>query len=72
MVGSFGILLYFENCGEVGVVFYVYDCLVLGQLLCCYMVEVGKQFDGQWVGQFGVVYDLWVLGFNGFYCYFIG
>lgn len=66
--------LIFSNIGMVVVVFYVYDCLYLDCVLCCYVVELGKMFDDMWdvfIVDKGK-YDLWVFGFNGFYCVFLG
>ncbi|MDT9000734.1 phospholipase C, phosphocholine-specific [Paucibacter sp. APW11] len=64
------ISLGFENRGEAGAVFHVYDRLNLDQLPRRYTVEAGKQLSGQWSSAAG--YDLWVLGPNGFHRHFIG
>ncbi|MCU7374354.1 phospholipase C, phosphocholine-specific [Paucibacter sp. O1-1] len=65
------LLLRFENEGEAGAVFHVYDRLALGALPRRYTVEAGKQLEGRWTPATGS-YDLWVLGPNGFHRHFTG
>ena len=65
------LLLRFENEGEVGAVFHVYDRLALGALPRRYTVEAGKQLEDRWTPATGS-YDLWVLGPNGFHRHFTG
>lgn len=59
------------NIGDVGVVFFVY---IVGSLdvLCIYMVEVGKCLLDKLVVNVGGVYDFMVYGLNGFLCCFVG
>ncbi|MFG6415154.1 phosphocholine-specific phospholipase C [Roseateles sp. DC23W] len=67
-----GVMLRFENAGDAGAVFHVYDRLALSQPPRRYTVEAGKQLEGRWAGTPGAAYDLWVLGPNGFHRHFIG
>ncbi|PZP36599.1 MAG: phospholipase C, phosphocholine-specific [Roseateles depolymerans] len=67
-----GLTLSFENAGEAGAVFHVYDRLALAQPPRRYTVEPGRQLDGVWAGTAGAAYDLWVLGPNGFHRHFAG
>ncbi len=62
--------LTFENAGEAGAVFHVYDRLALDQVPRRYTVEAGKQLTGRWMT--GAGYDLWVLGPNGFHRHVAG
>ncbi len=64
------VLLKFENTGEAGAVFHVYDRLALSQVPRRYTVEAGKQLQGKWVTS--STYDLWVLGPNGFHRHIVG
>jgi phospholipase C len=64
------VLLTFENAGEAGVVFHVYDRLALDQVPRRYTVEAGKQLQGRWAAS--AAYDLWVLGPNGFHRHITG
>ncbi len=64
------VLLNFENTGEAGAVFHVYDRLALSQVPRRYTVEAGKQLQGKWVTS--STYDLWVLGPNGFHRHIVG
>ncbi|MFT3819134.1 MAG: phospholipase C, phosphocholine-specific [Rubrivivax sp.] len=64
------ISLSFENAGEVGAVFHVYDRLALDQVPRRYTVEAGKLLQGTWTT--AGAYDLWVLGPNGFHRHFAG
>ncbi len=63
--------LQFENAGEAGAVFHVYDRLALAEPPRRYTVEAGKQLQGRWSPP-GGSYDLWVLGPNGFHRHFTG
>lgn len=69
-LGSSQVELSFENAGEAGAVFHVYDRLALDQIPRRYTVEAGKQLKGRWntVG----AYDLWILGPNGFHRHITG
>lgn len=62
--------LTFENAGEAGAVFHVYDRLRLEEVPRRYTVEPGKQLSGRWTA--GAAYDLWVLGPNGFHRHIAG
>jgi phospholipase C len=65
--------LAFVNTGSVAAVFHVYDRLNLGRTPRRYTVEPDRQLIGSWelADQDGV-YDLWVLGPNGFHRHFTG
>ena len=61
--------LRFQNDGEVGAVFHVYDRKHLDRVPRRYTVSPGRSLDGVWeAGE----YDLWVLGPNGFHRHFVG
>jgi phospholipase C len=62
--------LTFDNAGEAGAVFHVYDRLALNQIPRRYTVEAGKQLKGRWAT--AGAYDLWVLGPNGFHRHIVG
>jgi phospholipase C len=62
--------LTFENTGQAGAVFHVYDRLALAQMPRRYTVEAGKQLQGRW--NTTSTYDLWVLGPNGFHRHIVG
>lgn len=62
--------LTFQNAGEAGAVFHVYDRLALDQIPRRYTVEAGKQLTGRWTAT--AAYDLWVLGPNGFHRHVAG
>ncbi len=64
------VVLTFENAGEAGAVFHVYDRLALNQIPRRYTVEPGKQLQGRW--DTGSAYDLWILGPNGFHRHIAG
>ena len=66
------VTLRFENAGDAGAVFHVYNRLALDQPPRRYTVEAGKQLSGQWTAAAGAAYDLWVLGPNGFHRHFTG
>ena len=71
-VGTGGVSLRFDNTGEAGVVFHVYNRLSLQEAPRRYTVEAGKQLEGSWAMAAGSAYDLWVLGPNGFHRHFAG
>jgi len=60
--------LAFVNTGHVGAVFHVYDKLNLDLIPRRYAVEPGKTLEDVWTvsSDNGGLYDLWVLGPNGF------
>jgi phospholipase C len=67
--------LLFANSGKAAAVFHVYDKLHLSDSLPRrYAVEPGKQIDGYWnaMTDNAGLYDLWVLGPNGFHRQFKG
>jgi phospholipase C len=67
--------LLFANSGRAAAVFHVYDKLHLSDSLPRrYVVEPGKQLDGHWAAMTdnAGLYDLWVLGPNGFHRQFKG
>lgn len=63
--------LMFSNTGTHAAVFHVYDKLKLDAIPRRYMVEAGKQLEDVWKASNGL-YDLWVLGPNGFHRGFAG
>ena len=67
--------LLFANSGRAAAVFHVYDKLHLSDRLPRrYVVEPGKQLAGDWASMAddAGLYDLWVLGPNGFHRHFKG
>lgn len=66
--------LLFANTGKAAAVFHVYDKLNLDRLPRRYMVEAGKTLDDTWsaMADNAGLYDLWVLGPNGFHRHFKG
>ncbi|MGK6308338.1 phosphocholine-specific phospholipase C [Variovorax sp. DT-64] len=67
--------LAFANSGRSAAVFHVYDKLHLADRVPRrYMVEPGKQLSGDWAAgtDDAGLYDLWVLGPNGFHRHFKG
>lgn len=68
--GGGQVQLRFENLGEAGAVFHVYDRLALEQVPRRYTVEPGKHLEGRW--NTASAYDLWVLGPNGFHRHIVG
>jgi phospholipase C len=66
--------LLFSNTGKAAAVFHVYDRLHLELKPRRYMVEAGKGLDDTWTPAAGDngLYDLWVLGPNGFHRHFKG
>jgi phospholipase C len=71
--GTQQLSLGFENTGRAAAVFHVYDRLHLDALPRRYTVEAGKQLknSGALAADNGL-YDLWVLGPNGFHRHFTG
>ncbi len=66
--------LVFANTGTQAAVFHVYDRYKLGRLPRRYVVEAGKTLSDIWnasADNLGM-YDLWVLGPNGFHRHFRG
>lgn len=66
--------LLFSNTGTQAAVFHVYDQLNLSRVPRRYIVEAGKTLDDIWDAKkdnLGL-YDLWVLGPNGFHRHFKG
>jgi phospholipase C len=71
--GSQRITLSLENTGRAGAVFHVYDKKHLERGPRRYTVEPRKGLTGHWeLRDDGGVYDLWVLGPNGFHRHFTG
>ncbi|OQS43836.1 phosphocholine-specific phospholipase C [Chromobacterium haemolyticum] len=72
--GSAGTVeLIFANSGQATAVFHVYDRRHLDAPPRRYAVEAGKQLSGLWrVNYDANLYDLWVLGPNGFHRHFTG
>ncbi|OTG82925.1 phosphocholine-specific phospholipase C [Acinetobacter sp. ANC 4648] len=66
--------LLFSNTGIQGAVFHVYDKLNLTRIPRRYVVEAGKSIDDVWnVNKDNLgMYDLWVIGPNGFHRHFKG
>jgi len=65
--------LVFANTGRAASVFHVYDRRHLDRIPRRYTVEAGKQLTGNWLTSDDAgVYDLWVLGPNGFHRLFTG
>jgi phospholipase C len=66
--------LLFLNTGKAAAVFHVYDKRHLDRLPRRYMVEAGKKLDDTWAAMAddAGLYDLWVLGPNGFHRHFKG
>ncbi|ROH91702.1 phospholipase C, phosphocholine-specific [Stagnimonas aquatica] len=69
-----GLELQFENHGEAGAVFQVYDRYRLSDIPRRYTVEAGKTLADHWTAFDATtgLYDLWVLGANGFHRLFRG
>lgn len=67
------VMLRFSNEGMAGAVFHVYDRYHLDALPRRYTVEAGKHLDDVWMADATTgLYDLWVLGPNGFHRLFRG
>jgi len=65
--------LIFSNTGTAATVFHVYDRKHLDRIPRRYTVEAGKQLTGSWaLAADNGVYDLWVLGPNGYHRHFTG
>lgn len=66
--------LVFANTGKAAAVFHVYDKLNLGRLPRRYMVEAQERLEDDWAAMTdnAGLYDLWVLGPNGFHRHFKG
>jgi phospholipase C len=66
--------LLFANTGKRAAVFHVYDNYNLDRLPRRYVVEAGKSLDDTWdaLGDNVGLYDLWVLGPNGYHRHFKG
>ncbi|MFE8644895.1 phosphocholine-specific phospholipase C [Sphingomonas sp. NCPPB 2930] len=66
--------LLFSNTGSAAAVFHVYDRLHLDRVPQRYMVEAGKSLDDRWsiAADGATLYDLWVLGPNGYHRHFTG
>lgn len=66
--------LLFSNTGTQGAVFHVYDKLNLSRVPRRYIVEAGKTLDDVWNVKKDNqgLYDLWVMGPNGFHRHFKG
>lgn len=71
-VNASGVTLRFENQGDAGAVFHVYNRLALDQVPRRYTVEAGLSLEGLWSLIPGTAYDLWVLGPNGWHRHFTG
>ncbi|MDP3857222.1 MAG: phospholipase C, phosphocholine-specific [Stagnimonas sp.] len=69
-----GLMLHFDNAGAVGAVFHVYDRYRLADIPRRYTVEAGKTLTDEWsvADTRSGLYDLWVLGPNGFHRLFRG
>ena len=69
-----GVTLEFHNSGTAGAVFHVYDRYRLGELPRRYTVEAGRSLSDRWLpaATDSGLYDLWVLGPNGFHRLFRG
>ncbi|ACB96665.1 phosphocholine-specific phospholipase C [Beijerinckia indica] len=72
--GKGTVKLVFANSGYAGAVFHVYDNLHLDQIPRRYAVEPGKVLEDEWTvpDANNGLYDLWVLGPNGFHRHFKG
>jgi phospholipase C len=64
--------LLFANTGKAAAVFHVYDRLNLEAIPRRYTVEPNKKLVGNWQANNTGIYDLWVLGPNGFHRHFTG
>src|SRR5262245_33794994 len=66
------VTLLLANSGDAAAVFHVYDRLNLAAIPRRYTVEPGMQLTDTWKPTTTGVYDLWVLGPNGFHRHFTG
>jgi len=65
--------LTFGNTGSAAAVFHVYDRKHLNEVPRRYTVEANKQLKGSWdLATDDGIYDLWVLGPNGYHRHFTG
>ena len=64
--------LRFQTEGTQAAVFHVYDRTALAQAPRRFTVEPGHALDGRWPFDDAGLYDLWVLGPNGFHRHFAG
>jgi phospholipase C len=64
--------LTFTNTGKSAAVFHVYDRLNLDAIPRRYTVEPKKKLNDSWRSASTGLYDLWVLGPNGFHRHFTG
>ena len=65
--------LRFLNSGRAAAVFHVYDRKHLDRLPRRYTVEPGKHLEDSWdASESSGLYDLWILGPNGFHRHFTG
>jgi phospholipase C len=71
-LGATQVTLNFINTGATGAVFHVYDQNNLAAIPRRYVVEAGKTLSDNWVPIATGMYDLWVLGPNGFHRHFVG
>jgi phospholipase C len=62
----------FGNTGLQGAVLHVYDRKNLAALPRRYTAGAGSSIAGQWLADAAGLYDLWVLGPNGFHRHFTG
>lgn len=61
------------NAGAAGAVLHVYDRLHLERIPRRYTIEAGKQLSDAWdTGADAGLYDLWLIGPNGFHRHFTG
>lgn len=71
-VNNQGVTLRFENHGEAGAVFHVYNRRALTEVPRRYTVEPGRHLEDRWVVTPGNPYDLWILGPNGWHRHVTG
>lgn len=62
----------FDNRGTAAAVFHVYDRLRLSEVPRRYTVAPGKLLLGSWAVSSAGIYDLWILGPNGFHRHLAG
>jgi len=71
-VSGKGVTLRFENQGQAGAVFHVYNRKALAEVPRRYTVGAGDTLDALWAMSAGTAYDLWVLGPNGWHRHVTG
>ncbi len=71
-LGDVTVELGFENTGTQGAVFHVHDRKNLAALPRRYTVGANSRINGRWTADATGLYDLWVLGPNGFHRHFTG